>query len=245
MLKVFNSLNCKVSCLGNHDLDFGVETMKDLTGRTAPCKWLISNINVEGKPIGDLQTFTTEHVTLTNGQRLKVGFFGLAGPDWPGQMSPACHEELEYTEYVEKGREMAAMLRTEPHNCDLIVALTHMRVNEDRILAAEVQGIDLILGGHDHSYVTEVNENTGVFLIKSGTDFEEFSDFSLFCGVINESDFASVECTDTPWLKHLYSKQKQMFCKIEKVQITANLEKDPEVEAHVEEKTSALNEKLN
>ena len=52
---------------------------------------------------------------------------------------------------------MASMLREAPHSCNLIIALTHMRCPEDRILAQSVPEIDLILGGHDHSYVTEVD----------------------------------------------------------------------------------------
>ena len=57
MLKVFNKLNVEITCLGNHDLDYGIERMKDLVARTAPTKWLISNINVEGEPIGGLDTY--------------------------------------------------------------------------------------------------------------------------------------------------------------------------------------------
>ena len=71
------------------------------------------------------------------------------------------------------------MLRSSPHNCDLIIALTHMRVPNDRILASKVPEIDFVLGGHDHSYVREVDETTCAFVIKSGTDFEEFSDFDV------------------------------------------------------------------
>ena len=58
-----------------------------------------------------------------------------------------------------------------------------MRVHNDRILAENVEGIDFILGGHDHIYVAEVCEKTGVFLVKSGTDFEDFSDISAEFGV--------------------------------------------------------------
>ena len=64
MLEVFNRLNVQVSCLGNHDLDFGVDKMRDLTGRTAPCKWLLSNLYVEGKPIGDIDTYLVKEVPL-------------------------------------------------------------------------------------------------------------------------------------------------------------------------------------
>lgn len=110
---------------------------------------------------------------------IKVGFFGLAGPDWMNAISLP-EVQLEYFDYVEKGREFAQTLRSEQHGCDLVIALTHMRAPDDRILASQVHEIDLILGGHDHSYLTEVDASTGVVLIKSGSDFEAFNDFSLF-----------------------------------------------------------------
>lgn len=161
MLEVFNRLNVQVSCLGNHDLDFGVDKMRDLTGRTAPCKWLLSNLYVEGKPIGDIDTYLVKEVPLAglpNQQTsscIKVGFFGLAGPDWLGQMCPIVTEKLDYIDYVEKGREMANFLKTQM-DCKLVIALTHMRLPDDKVLASSVPEIDFILGGHDHAYITEV-----------------------------------------------------------------------------------------
>ena len=40
----------------------------------------------------------------------------------------------------------------------------------------------MILGGHDHLYCTEVDKETGVVLVKSGSDFEEFSDIKVVFG---------------------------------------------------------------
>ena len=162
MLKVYNELNVQVACLGNHDLDFGVAKMVSLTSRTAPCEWLMSNFNVDGKPIGGLAPYTIKSVPLTYSaaseekKAIKIGFFGLAGPDWHATMSYEVTETVEYVDFVETGREMAAMLKAAPHNCELVVALTHMRVPEDRTLAEKVPDIDISLGGHDHLYLTEV-----------------------------------------------------------------------------------------
>ena len=220
MLKVFNKLNVEITCLGNHDLDYGIERMKDLVARTAPTKWLISNINVEGEPIGGLDTYEVREFGLNDGSRkIKIGYFGLAGPDWPDAMCPEVTEELQYSEFVDKGREYARMLRAAPHNVDLVIALTHMRIPKDRILAAEVAEIDFVLGGHDHSYATEVDKNTGAFVIKSGTDFEDFSDFEVIFDV-SEGEFANANLRDTETIKHLYSPQKRMLVKVERVQIT-------------------------
>ena len=82
--------------------------------------------------------------------------------------------------------------------CDLVVAVTHMRWHNDRRLAEEVPEINLILGGHDHDYQTEVvsghlayNLNhcmptflslpqiNGIHVIKSGSDFRDFSEITV------------------------------------------------------------------
>ena len=81
MVKVFNSLNIKVSCLGNHDVDFGIPRAKELIEMTKPTKWLMSNLTIEstGKPIVDLATWTTEEVKVDEfGAKMKVGFIGIA-----------------------------------------------------------------------------------------------------------------------------------------------------------------------
>ena len=88
------------------------------------------------------------------------------------------------------------MLRAAPHNCDLIVALTHMRVPNDRILAEQVAEIDFVLGGHDHGYVREVGQSNGVFVVKSGTDFEDFSDINLLMNATQE-DYELAKQDDT------------------------------------------------
>jgi len=59
------------------------------------------------------------------------------------------------------------------HCCDLVIANSHMRNVNDRKMAAsnEVSVVDMIFGGHDHAYLSELNQETGVYITKSGTDF--------------------------------------------------------------------------
>lgn len=54
-------------------------------------------------------------------------------------------------DFVESGRTMAKYMKSEL-GCDIVIALTHMRVPNDIKLAEEVPEIDIILGGHDHVY---------------------------------------------------------------------------------------------
>jgi 5'-nucleotidase len=63
--------------------------------------------------------------------------------------------------------------------CDFVIALTHMRLSNDRILANSVPEIDLVLGGQDHGYNVECDSKTGVFIVKSRANFDDFSDIDL------------------------------------------------------------------
>ena len=90
-----------------------------------------------------------------------------------------------YKDFVEVANQKVRFLR-EDKNCDVIIALTHIRLPTDRIFADTVSGVDLCLGGHDHMYVAEMRESTGVSLVKSGTDFEEFSDIKIEFGVTQD-----------------------------------------------------------
>lgn len=82
---------------------------------------------------------------------------------------------------VKVTKELCSILRTD-HQVDYIIALTHMRVPEEMRLIEECPEVDLFLGGHDHEYLL-IGEYTqtkniaqgAIKLIKSGSDFEQFS----------------------------------------------------------------------
>ena len=61
--------------------------------------------------------------------------------------------------------------------CEFVVALTHMRTDNDVRLAEKVPEIDLILGGHNLVY--EKRKVNGTYILKSGSDFRQFSTISL------------------------------------------------------------------
>jgi 5'-nucleotidase len=123
------------------------------------------------KIIGNLPRYHIKEV-----RNRKIGFFGLSEPDWLGTLNPnTVPEELTFTDFCETAVEMIDLLKGE--GCDFIIALTHMRLPNDRILAQNCPQIDLILGGHDHSSVCEVVNS--VTIVKSGSDFEEFSDIKV------------------------------------------------------------------
>ena len=60
-----------------------------------------------------------------------------------------------------------------------------MRAPEDMDMASKnsTEIVDMIFGGHDHSYISELNKDTNVYILKSGTDFEVFSNLTVLFGV--------------------------------------------------------------
>ena len=92
----------------------------------------MSNLYHKGKIVGDLPR---SH--LIDYQGIKIGFFGLCEPDWVGTLVPweVPTDELEVTCFVNTANEMIELLKKQ--GAEYIIALTHMRSHNDRILAQE------------------------------------------------------------------------------------------------------------
>ncbi|KAF4217182.1 hypothetical protein CNMCM5878_006426 [Aspergillus fumigatiaffinis] len=160
---VLDLVRVDIGCYGNHDFDFGDARLVDLSSRLR-FPWVLSNafhlqLGETKKFLGSAQEYIVRQ--LENG--LRVGFIGLAGTDWPSNCEdlPPCEIESP----VEVARRLARYLRLS-EKCDLVIALTHMRVPEDMLVAnATASGysrIDLLLGGHDHDVIRRFAGDTDV-----------------------------------------------------------------------------------
>lgn len=167
MVPVLNKLDVRCSVFGNHDFDFGIDTLLERVEKTN-FPWLMSNVidNETGRPLADGKV---THIIDWCGR--KIGLIGLVEKEWLDTLSTINPEEVTYSDYVESGQALAKELRGK--GCQFIIALTHMRTPNDLRLAANASEIDLILGGHDHVY--EKKEVKGTYVLKSGTDFRQFS----------------------------------------------------------------------
>jgi len=145
MIAPINACGVDVACVGNHEFDFGLDDIENLF-RKCNFPWLCSNIfNVKTQAI--LANNHAYYIEERCG--IKMGIIGLAEGDWLHAITEIDMSIVRYEDFIDSGRTLAELLKRE-HDCDLIIALTHMRVPNDRKLAAAVPEIDLILGGHDH-----------------------------------------------------------------------------------------------
>lgn len=156
MVEMMNAIGTDVAVVGNHEYDFGPEAAaRNFAASAFP--WLGTNVlDPDGSPAAGL---VATHLVESGG--FKVGFFGLVTPETAVLSSPG--REIEFAPVIDSARRAVDDLKSQ--GAELIVALTHQFLSEDRKLAAEVEGIHLILGGHDH--VPVATDVKGTAILKS------------------------------------------------------------------------------
>ena len=107
-----------------------------------------SNLNFKKPPPKALKTYY-----IKSFPGLRVGFFGLITPDL-AKVANVGQELNVRTDIVPLAREMVRKLRAQ--GADVVVLLSHLGHEQDRQLAREVEGIHVIIGGHDHIFFHEV-----------------------------------------------------------------------------------------
>ena len=134
---------------GNHDWSYGKDRLKELGG-IANVKILSGNIkNADGTSFFDTDELVKE--ITKNGKTLKIGVFGVSDPEMKNKTTPSNVEGLDFQDAVAYARKEAAALKAE--GCDVVIALSHT-LNPKNV-AAQVDGVDLWLCGHEHIELSE------------------------------------------------------------------------------------------
>ena len=134
---------------GNHDWSYGKERLKELGG-IANVKILSGNIkNADGTSFFDTDELVKE--ITKNGKTLKIGVFGVSDPEMKNKTTPSNVEGLDFQDAVSYAKKEAAALKSE--GCDVVIALSHTL--DPKNVAAQVDGVDLWLCGHEHIELSE------------------------------------------------------------------------------------------
>ena len=134
---------------GNHDWSYGKDRLKELGG-IANVKILSGNIkNADGTSFFDTDELVKE--ITKNGKTLKIGVFGVSDPEMKNKTTPSNVEGLDFQDAVAYARKEAAALKAE--GCDVVIALSHTL--DPKNVAAQVDGVDLWLCGHEHIELSE------------------------------------------------------------------------------------------
>ena len=150
-LKILSALGVDAMTLGNHEFDLGPQALLGSLQYSFPVSTdafplLTANIDFSDPTIAALENYVDEYTIKEFGD-LKIGIFGLTTPatNLLSNPSPAIVSE----DIITIAATMVSTLRT-VENCDVVIFLSHLGVALDQVIAANIPGINVIVGGHDH-----------------------------------------------------------------------------------------------
>lgn len=151
-IKAMAAMRYDAATMGNHDFDAGVEGFaKQLVHANFPI--LVANYDFTGSAMEG----KTLPYTVTKKGGIKIGIFGL-GVQLKGLVPDDAYGTTQYLEPIQIAQSTVDKLRKREH-CDLVICLSHLGYDydykkvSDKILAKETSGIDLIIGGHTHTFL--------------------------------------------------------------------------------------------
>jgi NAD pyrophosphatase/5'-nucleotidase NadN len=145
-----NVMGFDAMVLGNHEFDLGSETVASFE-TMANFPIISGNMNIQNDPYVTNQ-FPEYMIKEIAGQ--KVAVFGLTTADTSEISSPG--DYISFDSEITRANEIVAELKEQGIN--KIIALTHMGFHKDIHLAEAVDGIDVIVGGHSHSLLGDLED---------------------------------------------------------------------------------------
>ena len=150
--KLMSMLKYDAATIGNHDFDNSIDGLyKQLPH--AKFQFVASNYDFKNTT---LDTHVKPYTVFVK-EGIKIGVFGL-GIKLAGLVDPRMFKETVYLDPVEIAQDMSRILKEEEH-CDLVICLSHLGYNYksgkigDLELASKTKDIDLIIGGHTHTFL--------------------------------------------------------------------------------------------
>lgn len=147
-LQIMQQLGFDAMTVGNHEFDLTPSTLLQALQTAFPAggfPLLSANISMEDSTVSGLKNFIQPSTIITRGTH-KIGIFGLTTPSTNYFSLPAPVVVSEDLPQI-AAAEVASL---QQQGCDVIILLSHLGMNLDKVIAANIPGIHAIIGGHDH-----------------------------------------------------------------------------------------------
>ncbi len=154
--KLMSMMGYEATTIGNHEFDNGIEGLAAQVPY-ANFKFLSANYDFKNTLMDGL--VKPYHVFVKDG--IKIGVFGL-GIELEGLVDKKHYKETIYNDPLEISQDMVTVLK-QREKCDLVICLSHIgyqyRNEPNKIcdvhLAQKTKDIDLIIGGHTHTFLSK------------------------------------------------------------------------------------------
>lgn len=148
--RIINDLAYDCVALGNHEFDNGIE---DLTARLKTVhpetKFLCANVDLSPFELGEY----VKPCAVVERAGMKIGVIGLES-DLSTNVSKTISSRLQQLDDAEQTNRWADYLHDE-EKCDMIILLSHLGYSQDQALIPQTRWIDLVIGGHSHTFVED------------------------------------------------------------------------------------------
>jgi 5'-nucleotidase len=152
--KLMSMMQYDLSTIGNHDFDNGIQGLYAQMPH-AKFEFVSANYDFKNTAMDGL----VKPFKIFNKNGIKVGVFGI-GIELNGLVDKKMYQETVYSDPVEATQEMVRILKKE-QQCDVVICLSHLGYNYknepnkicDLKLAELTKDIDLIIGGHTHTFL--------------------------------------------------------------------------------------------
>ena len=157
---LMNQMGIDASTIGNHEFDFGLETMANIF-RQCNFPILCSNYDFTGTPVEGL----TKPWIVMKRNGVKIGVFAVC-PKLEGLVSAKNCPGVKYLDPARVALETATMLKQEK-KCDIVICISHLgwegkTKEDDHYMIKGSRNIDLVLGGHSHTYFQKLEYETNM-----------------------------------------------------------------------------------
>ena len=163
---LFNLMDYDIRILGNHEFDNGLKELadhwKDVKGARLSANYDFSDTPAKG---------IFEPYVIKKIGKKKIGFIGInIAPE--SLISSENYKGMKYSDAVETANRWASFLKNDK-KCDLVVAVTHIGYTSDVDkktdvdLARESKDIDIIIGGHSHTFVNPATPDLTPYWIEN------------------------------------------------------------------------------
>ena len=147
---LMNQMGIDASTIGNHEFDFGLENMARIF-RMANFPILCSNYDFTGTVVEG----TVKPYIILKRKGIKIGVFALC-PKMEGLVDLQKCQGVKYLDPAKVANEMGDLLKNKL-KCDLVICISHlgweMKGHDDRYMIENSRNVDLVLGGHSHTYL--------------------------------------------------------------------------------------------
>jgi len=147
-VEAMNILKYDAGTLGNHEFDYGMEVLEDVVKRA---KFPIVSTNYDFSETAIADYIKPYHIIYKDG--VKIGIVG-ANVSPAGLIVSSNYKGMKFNSPIEAINKTAEMLRNEL-NCDMVICLSHLGYRNELNLAENSRNIDIIIGGHSHTFMTK------------------------------------------------------------------------------------------